>query len=258
MRESWSSWLAIVDRVLRPKRPHLERCERERAPHLEARQRSADRRAHAMADCARRIDELRAVVFAANDGVVSARMTELEREWRLHARTEPDVGCMDLWARIAPHSWIDRKPWRDSPPASRVDAAIALAADIEAVELAEAAARTSTGRTRVRFKYVDRDVDSAQADELLAAPLRAAWHTALGRDGGSFLVERARSVAAGVLAAANARLPSRPLLSGDLAYAAFADVLGVTEVTPLRALWSTGYVIHSIDATSVTLEIPRL
>jgi hypothetical protein len=35
----------------------------------------------AMADCERRINEARAIVLTRNDGVVTAQMTALEREW---------------------------------------------------------------------------------------------------------------------------------------------------------------------------------
>jgi SAM-dependent methyltransferase len=38
-------------------------------------------RAQAIADCVRRIEDARAAVLATNDGVVTARMTDLEREW---------------------------------------------------------------------------------------------------------------------------------------------------------------------------------
>jgi SAM-dependent methyltransferase len=49
---------------------------------------STNPRARALADCERRINEARAAIFTANDGVVSKHMTELEREWRtLNART---------------------------------------------------------------------------------------------------------------------------------------------------------------------------
>ncbi len=48
---------------------------------------SSSPRAALLADCERRINEARAAIFAADDGVVSKRMTELEREWRdLRAR----------------------------------------------------------------------------------------------------------------------------------------------------------------------------
>ncbi|MGH7437836.1 MAG: hypothetical protein ACRENE_19330 [Polyangiaceae bacterium] len=42
----------------------------------------------AMADCERRITEARAILLARNDGVVSAQMTALEREWLTLARTD--------------------------------------------------------------------------------------------------------------------------------------------------------------------------
>jgi hypothetical protein len=66
--------------------------------------------------------------------------------------------------------------------------------------------------------------------------------------------------------AALGRFPQRPLLARDLAQAAFVDCLcratslaaRPDPVAPLRALWSTGYVLAAIDHSGVTLEIPRL
>jgi hypothetical protein len=47
-----------------------------------------EQRKRAMADCERRINEARATVLARNDGVVTAQMTDLEREWLTLARAE--------------------------------------------------------------------------------------------------------------------------------------------------------------------------
>ena len=80
------SWLGLVDAMFCPERPHLERCLRERDHHLAARRLVDEERARAIARCEARIEEARADVFAANDGVVTARMTDLEREWRMLAR----------------------------------------------------------------------------------------------------------------------------------------------------------------------------
>src|SRR5450432_1499541 len=128
------TWTEILDRVRRPARPHLELCMRERERHSAARQRLAEERARQIARCVQSINALRNAAFASNDGVVTRRMTELEREWRRLTREDPDAGLMDLWARIAPPAWVDRKKWRDSAPAARLDAAIALAADAENVD----------------------------------------------------------------------------------------------------------------------------
>jgi hypothetical protein len=133
------SWLKLVDSVLRPARPHLARCLLERERHLAARRLFAEERAGAITKCEARIESERAQVLAANDGVIRSRMTDLEREWRTLSRSDPEDGLMDLWARIAPVSWIDRKPWRDCAPAERLDVAIALAADVDGVEVAESA-----------------------------------------------------------------------------------------------------------------------
>jgi hypothetical protein len=46
-----------------------------------------EQRTRAMADCERRINEARAIVLTRNDGVVTAQMTDLEREWLTLART---------------------------------------------------------------------------------------------------------------------------------------------------------------------------
>jgi SAM-dependent methyltransferase len=52
-------------------------------------------RAQAIADCERRIEDARATVLAKNDGVVTARMTDLEREWRTLARAVPGHDLVD-------------------------------------------------------------------------------------------------------------------------------------------------------------------
>lgn len=106
----------------------------ERARFLEARAAREAARAKASADVVRRIEDARARVFDANDGVVTEKMTRLEREWRLLQRRDPDDGLMDLWARIAPAHWQDRKMWRDESGDARLDLAVALAADVDAID----------------------------------------------------------------------------------------------------------------------------
>jgi hypothetical protein len=268
------SWLKLLDSVLRPARPRLERCLREREAHLAARQLVEQERAQAIARCVARIESARAEVFAANDGVVTSRMGQLEREWRMLSRPDPDGGMMDLWARVAPASWIDRKRWRDSAPAARIDAAIALAADVEGVEAAEAALaalraalgpRTAVG-ARLRWRALAYDFDGTS--ELLAEPLHAALEalSARGEPARAVVLERARDLEREVLEAASVQIIERPLLAGALAHAAFVDhvwraagLLGRTNpVTSLRDLWSTGYVLSAIDASGVIVEIPPL
>src|SRR3954471_5892940 len=92
------SWLDLVDRLLRPARPDLARCLRERARHLAARRLLAEERARMLAAYENAIEQERAAVFAANDGVISSRMTALERAWRATSRPDPEGGLMDLWA----------------------------------------------------------------------------------------------------------------------------------------------------------------
>src|SRR4051812_857353 len=101
------TWLEIVDRMLRPERPALDRCLREREQHLAEGQRRSAARAQAVAHCEQRINDARSAVFAASDGVVGSQMTALEREWRRLSRPDPEAGLMDLWARIAPAAWLD-------------------------------------------------------------------------------------------------------------------------------------------------------
>jgi hypothetical protein len=267
------SWLKLVGGVLRPARPGLDGCRTELQRHLEARRLVAEERARAIADCEARIEGARAAVFAARDGVVTSRMTDLEREWRRLSRPDPEGGWMALWERIAPTSWLDRKRWRDSDPAVRVDAAIALAADADGVEAAEAAidrlraALAAWGTAigaRVRWRLFAGDFEGTSA--LLAEPLRAARDALSARDGGGMVLDGGRRLEADVLAAALARFPDRPVLARALAHAAFADVVwrgasldaGSNPVTPLRQLWGAGYALSSLGAQGVTVEIPAL
>lgn len=261
-------WLGVVDGILRPARPHLERCLEERERHLAERRRRDDARARAIDDCVRRIESARARVFAAADGVVTAEMTSLEREWRRLSRTDRDAGLMDLWARIAPPSWIDRKLWRDADAATQLDLAVALAADVEGVTAAEAAVASLRDAlaawdvrlgSRIRFRMPADDADPTS--DLLAEPLRAA---SAGLR--SSVLERAERLEHDVRDAMLARLPRRPLLARSVARAAFVDALWrvatvrdhASPAGALRALWSTGYVVAAADTSGFTLAIAAL
>lgn len=266
-----ASWLELVEGVLRPARPALEMCLCERESYRAREHALAAARSEALADCQRRIETARAEIFAAGDGVVPLHMTDLEREWRNAARSDADGRLMDLWARIAPPAWIDRKRWRDSDASAQLDAALALAADVAGVEAAEAAidalrvallpwqARISS---RIAWRAFDADRDCVSP--LLAAPLQHACETVAALDAGSRILERAGELERAVHSAALARFPERPLLAQSLACAAFVDMLlraapepaRPNPVTPLRALWRTGYTLASISASAVTLEIP--
>jgi hypothetical protein len=267
------SWLSLVAAVLRPERPRLEPCLRERERHLAARRAFGERRARAIADCEAGIERARARAFEADDGVVPSRMTDLEREWRMLSRPDPDAGLMDLWARVAPPSWIDRKRWRDSDPEARLDAAVALAADAAGVERAEGAIGslraalatwgTGTG-ARIRWRPFERD--SGPVAALLAEPLRAAREALSGRGLERVAVERAQQLEREVHAAASARFPERDQLATELGRAAFVDFLWAgaslgahaNPVAPLRELWKTGYVLSSIDSSGAILELPPI
>jgi hypothetical protein len=267
------SWLNLIDSVLRPARPHLGRCLLERDRHLVARRLFTEQRARAIANCEARIESVREAVFAAKDGMVTSRMTDLEREWRTLSRSDPDGGLMDVWARVAPLSWIDRKRWRDSDHAVQLDTAIALAADVEGVEAAESAidslrvALATWGipiGSRIRWRLFEQDSD--RTAELLAEPLGAACEAVAARGVESIVLERARHLEREVREAARVRFPERALLAGSLAHAAFVDSVWraaslagrPSPVTPLRALWTAGYVLSAIDTSGVTVEIPRL
>jgi hypothetical protein len=265
-------WLQMLDCVLRPARPEIERCLSERERHLAARRQCAEQRARALANCEQRIQEARTWVFAADDGVVPSRMTALEREWRLLARRDPDDGLMDLWARIAPASAIDRKRWRGSEPDAQLDTAIALGADAENVEVAELAISalrralavygTPVG-PRIRWAWFERNTECVVG--LLAQPLRAAC-AACPADHRAIILERAQRLELAVHEAALGRFPERPCLVRDLAHAAFVDFVwraaalgeSANPVTALCALWQTGYVLSEVTASSVTVEIPPL
>ncbi len=266
-----NTWLEILDRVLKPARPELSRCLVARERHLVARRQWADERAHAIAECEQRINAARTVVFTTNDGVVGSLMTDLEREWRRLSRPDSDAGLMELWARIAPPAWIDRKRWRDSAPELRVDAATALAADPENVGAAESAVamlRASLAPfgvvlgSRVRWRFCEEENELAPM--LLAEPLRVATEACPSRHR-AVVFERARRVEQRVHDAALARLPSRPCLVRDIGHAAFVDFVWSASLRDracptqaLRVLWQTGYALAGADASAITIEIPPL
>ncbi|MES1176480.1 MAG: hypothetical protein ABUL62_19305 [Myxococcales bacterium] len=256
--------------MLRPARPDLQSRLREGEQFRASLNRGFEQRARARAACQARIEQARASVFATGDGVVPSLMTDLEREWRTLSRFDLDDGMMDVWARLAPRSWLDRKRWRHSEPAARLDAAIALASDVQGVEAAEAAAGelraalAAWGVTMgalVRWRAFDSDGDPST--ELLTHPLQAARDALVERSARP--LERAQQLEHAVLDAANARFPERPLLAQSLAHAALVDYSvqaaaldRPNPVTALRALWLTGYTLSAVDSFGVTLEIPPL
>jgi hypothetical protein len=267
------SWLELVDSVLSPLRPDLEQCIREGELHRAAQRPVAEERARALANCERRIEAARAAVFAADDGIIPSRMTELEREWRTVSRADPDAGLMDLWARIAPPSWLDRKRWRDSDAESRLDAATALAADVRGVEAAESAIGSlrvalAAWGTRIgpRIRWRSFDVDADCVTPLLAEPQRTALEAVAAHHAAPVILERTQQLERAVLDAARARFPERPHLAQSLAHASRVDGLWraaaiddrPNPVTPLRALWKTGYSLAALDASGATLEFPRM
>ncbi|MEO6418148.1 MAG: hypothetical protein ABIP39_01985 [Polyangiaceae bacterium] len=265
------SWLALVDSVLHPTRPDLERCLQERERHLAVRRPVSEERLRAIAGCERRIESARAAIFAASDGVVASHMTRLEREWLRLSRPDPDAGMMDLWARVAPPSWADQKRWRGSDASSQLDAAIALAADASGVEAAETAigslriALAAWGiqlGARILWRSSESDADCTTA--LLAEPLRMASEAVAASDAQRIVLERAQQLERDVREALLQRFPERPVLASGVAHAAFVDFVfraaalddRPNPVTALRDLWKTGYVLSHADTSGVTVQIP--
>jgi hypothetical protein len=273
------SWLTLVDSVLRPARARtlIERMSEERARHVEGRKLFVEARTRALKLCESRIEAARAKIFAADDGVVGALMTDLEREWRTLSRPDPEAGMMDLWARIAPPAWTDRKRWRDgrrnAEPSAQVDVAVALAADVAGVEKAEAAVgalRTALAPfgvrlgTKVEWRAFERDF--AGTETFLAWPLLTASEALGSRDGGTHALERAKALADEVHDRAATRLPDRPVLAEAIAHAALVDYAwraasltpDWSPVAPLVELWNAGYALSSFDANGAVLEVPPL
>ena len=275
-RVGWTmrdGWLKVVEAVGRPLRPRLDVCLAARDAHVESRRAAADMRARAIAQCTARIEAARAEVFAANTGVVTARMTELEREWRMLSRVDLDGGLMDLWARIAPATWIDRKGWRHSAPAARLEAVVALASDPQGVEAAEAAAATLRSALipydislPARVLWHPSSEDFAGIDSLLASPRSSALRALSTHGDVRPALARAQETEQDVRAAANARFPERGALAHGIAHAAFVDFIWHASglpaeenpTTSLKALWSAGYGLARIDTDNVTLTFPAL
>ena len=273
------AWLDLVGAVLEPARPHLEVCLRERAAQAAVDRAFAVRQAQELAECASRIEKARSAVFAANDGVVTAEMTRLEREWRALSRPDHDGRLMNLWARLVPPAWLDRKLWRDSEPLAQLDVAIALAADLDGVEAASRAihafgvalaAFTPRGALPLpsirRIRWSASALDADPTSELLAEPLRAALSALSARHEEAIVLGRARRLEREVHDALRARFPRRPLLARGVSHAAFVDYavcaasLGglPNPVTSLRELWATGYVLSALSASGATVELPPL
>ncbi len=256
--------------MLRPARPCLEACLRQRDKHLAERRARAGVQLRAMANCERRIDHARAEVFAADDGVVTRRMTDLEREWRKLSSPDPEAGLMDLWAQIAPSSWIDRKRFRDGDVGTMLDAVVALSSDPDGVEAAERAV-TALGSTlapygvtlgtKLRWRALSAD---GECLEPLVSPALEAARARCPQKIEARVLARADAVAAKVEQALGGHFPERPGLAADLGRAARLDFVwraaSLPEpgnpASPLAMLYRTGYVLVAADADGVTLAFP--
>lgn len=270
MRDSWSN---LVGRILQPARPRLDACLRAREAHVEARRLLGQRRAKRIAECEARIVDAREEIFAAHDGVVTARMTDLEREWRLLSRQDPDNGLMDLWADIVPKAWLDRKRWRDTDRAAQLDIAIALASDPDGVDEAERAIeelRTSLAMTGTtvgrRTKWRPDGDDYADTAGLLSNSVDLAREALAKREGERVVVAKGQALAEDVSRAVLERFPDRQVLADAVGRAAFVDHLWDAARLPnkgnpamaLHALWRTGYVLQSVDERDMFLGAPAL
>lgn len=271
------SWLKLVDQVFRPGRRDLEACRRALEMHFEARRPRSRVRARALAECETRIESARAEVFRADDGIVTSRMTVLEREWLTLSRRDTDGEMMDLWACIAPSSWLDRKRWRDAKPEAFLDVAVALTSDVPGVERAEASVASLANALadwgfamgpRVHWQEFERDYDGVA--DLFAGPLRSALDVLAVHGSECMVFDRAEELERMVLEAALTRFPEREILAVALAHTAFVDcvwraaalgsplALRPNPMTPLCDLWRTGYVLGSLDERGVTLALPPL
>lgn len=258
--------------MLLPARPRLTACLEARAGHLGRRGDRAGAKLRALSSCERRIDDARAEVLAADDGVVTGRMTALEREWRKLASPDPEAGLMDLWAELAPPGWIDRKRFRDAAAEGRLDAVVALASDPDGVDTAERAAVTlrralAPHGVALGERVVWRPLGADR--ECLASVLSARVgfaRAACPREIEARVVERAQQVRSEVERAVLRRYEDRPLLAAELAAAAELDFvwqassLASTEspVEPLRVIYECGYALAAADAASVVLEFPAV
>ena len=247
--------------------------------------RNTELRTQELADCRSRIEDARASVFAAGDGVVKANMTALEGEWLALARAERscEERTLALWNAIAPRHWAGRLRWPSTGDvAADAEAAIALASDPEGVERAESCAlRLASVLATWEFDvaptvtwHVAREPQIARADALLERPLRALTDAIASTYGAEALVARAHRVERDVLDAAT----QSPLLStneglalaADLALVARVDFLwgacavearrvgaahddAASPAAALLELWKTGYVLSAIGGQGVTL-----
>jgi hypothetical protein len=285
-----SVWANLVDRVLRPEQPRFASCDEAGRAHSALVRARTDERAHALADCERRIETARANVFASGDGVVGAQMTTLEREWRvLHRRAATDDGALrDLWSQIAPPAWIDHPRYRDSEPALQLRAAVALASDPEGVERAEAAvaslaaalapwdARAAHWGRRPRWRAAAMPAIEDSVVDIHASVLAMLGQSLAQNDAAPIVFARAFALRRLVLRAARRRkiVTRGRSLARELAHVAFLDLAwGAAEalgaraydgtpvaaypnpVAPLMELWSTGYLLCALGEDHTVLGV---
>jgi len=276
-------WTELVGAMLRPARPRLSVCRRRADAHVLDERRADDRRTQALAECRAKIEDARASVFAAGDGVVRADMTALEREWRTLARAERSCAerTLSLWNEIAPRHWAGRLRWTSSGDlATDTEAAVALASDPSGVEHAEGVAlRLAAGASGASGAGVTWHVAAAptvaRVSELLGGVVSALTDAITPRYGGEALLARADEREREVFAAASqsAVIAGIEGLAADMALVARIDFLWRTRAVEAGAgaeigaggvpvenpasvwidLWRTGYVVSAIDAGAITL-----
>lgn len=290
MGESWNQVLAAA---LRPERPELDRCRRIFDAHIELHRRLEHERTRAIADCHRRIDEARGLVFAAGDGVVPKTMGELENEYRRLARAQrdDDFGVKNLWAAVAPGRWVDRPRWTaHADVKERLSVALTLASDPDGVDRAEASALelaaslsgwgTPVG-DRVSWRVGEDVPFDAPATKLFVNAVRAAYEALDVTDRAPFILQRCAKVRREVLKASRkAALNDSECgkaLGREIAQAALIDFVWnaaavealrtdsdspfgrvpfsklPNPVAPLVKIWKTGYFVSSVSERGVVL-----
>lgn len=262
-----AQWQEVVECLLRPKRAGQERVAAAKTRFDALRRERLAERARALAAAVAEIESARAVVFARDDGIVSAEMTALERRWRALSRPDEDGEAMDYWSLLVPARWLDRKLFRGAPRGQALALAGALASDLDGVEAVEAAvadlARTlgaHGGSVGGRARFVFADAGEGRSANTLDAPLASA-RAELDRTACRGSVEqRARAIEASVRDAARARGGVRAELVEAVARAAAAETLLeaarlVNPIEPLRRLWCAGYLLVHADEAGVVVGV---
>lgn len=253
-------WDRIVNGVLRPARPRLDRCVEAHRAYLAA---VADRthgHARTLADIENRLSRARERVFAEGSGKVPAEITAIEREWLAAARNPAPARELEtLWRQVAPERWLDGA----RPMPEGAEAVVTLASDPDGVEAAERAAHDLrealvpwgvTLGTGVHW-VVSRELTFAlRAEELFAAPLAAC------AEAPHEIVQAGHRLRRDLRDRLGAQtVPTRnSSIARELGLLAFGASVWETRkepspFAPALAIYTLGYAISAADSTGVTL-----